>query len=126
MTIILNNLLNINMVDILNDNLGIYKGILAENYVANQLVSSNIPIFYWKSKDDAEVDFLIETINDGIIPVEVKSSDNTQSKSLKVYNELYHPKYMIRISSKDFGYNPESKIKSIPLYTTFLIENLTK
>ena len=55
------------------------------------------------------MDFLIESEKDGVIPIEVKSSDNTQSKSLKVYNELYHPKYMIRISSKDFGYNKETK-----------------
>ena len=121
---VLNNFMNVKMIDILHDNLGIYKGVLSENYVATQLVSNDIPIYYWKSKDEAEVDFLIETINDGVIPIEVKSSENTQSKSLKVYNELYNPKYMIRISSKDFGYNPESKIKSIPLYATFLIKEL--
>ena len=60
------------------------------------------------------------------VPIEVKAAKNTQSKSLKVYNELYNPKYMIRISTKDFGYNPETKIKSIPLYAVFLINNLTK
>ena len=123
---ILNNLLNINMNDILNDNLGIYKGVLAENYVANQLISNDIPIYYWKSQNNTEIDFIIETVNDGVIPIEVKSSDNTQSKSLKSYNDLYKPNYMIRISSKDFGYNPHTKIKSIPLYATFLIKNLTK
>ena len=122
---ILNNLLNVNINDILSDNLGIYKGILAENYVANQLISNDVPIYYWKSQNDAEIDFIIETVTDGVIPIEVKSSDNTQSKSLKVYDELYNPKYMIRISSKDFGFNPKSKIKSIPLYAAFLIKNLT-
>lgn len=122
---VLNNLLNININDILYDNLGIYKGILAENYVANQLISNNVPIYYWRSQNDAEIDFVIETINDGVIPIEVKSSDNTQSKSLKTYFELYNPNYMIRISSKDFGYNPQTKIKSIPLYAAFLIGNLT-
>ena len=123
---ILNNLLNVSINDILNDQLGIYKGIIAENYVANQLISNEIKLFYWKSKEEAEVDFLIETNNDGIIPLEVKAAENTQSKSLKVYNELYNPKYMIRISSKDFGYNSKSKIKSIPLYAVFLIQNLIK
>ena len=42
-----------------------------------------------------------------------------QSKSLKVYDDLNHTKYMMRISTKDFGYNPDSKIKSMPLYATF-------
>ena len=121
---ILNNLLNISINNILSDNLGLYKGILAENYVANELTSSGIPIFYWKSKEEAEVDFLIETNKDGVIPIEVKASENTKSKSLNVYNNLYNPKYMIRISSKDFGFNPNTKIKSIPLYATFLIKEL--
>ena len=83
-------------------------------------------MFYWRSKGEAVVDFLIDTVNDGIIPIEVKAGDNTQSKSLRVYNELYYPKYMIRISSKDFGYNPDTKIKSVPLYAAFLIHTLTK
>lgn len=122
---ILNNLLNISINDILNDNLKIYKGIITENYVANQLLANEIPLFYWKNKQNVEVDFLIET-KDGIIPIEVKSSDNTQSKSLKIYNGLFNPPYAIRMSTKDFGYNPETKIKSVPLYATFLIKDLIK
>ena len=40
----------------------------------------------------------------------------------KIYNEKFNPKYMIRISTKEFGYNSETKIKSIPLYATFLLK----
>lgn len=122
---ILNNLLNISINDVLNDNLKIYKGVITENYVANQLLANEIPLFYWKNKQNVEVDFLIET-KDGIIPIEVKSSDNTQSKSLKIYNGLFNPPYAIRMSTKDFGYNSETKIKSVPLYATFLIKDLIK
>lgn len=122
---ILNNLLNISINDILNDNLKIYKGVITENYVANQLLANEIPLFYWKNKQNVEVDFLIET-KDGIIPIEVKSSDNTQSKRLKIYNGLFNPPYAIRMSTKDFGYNSETKIKSVPLYATFLIKDLIK
>lgn len=122
---ILNNLLNISINDILNDNLKIYKGVITENYVANQLLANEIPLFYWKNKQNVEVDFLIETKN-GIIPIEVKSSDNTQSKSLKIYSTLFDPPYAIRMSTKDFGYNSETKIKSVPLYATFLIKDLIK
>lgn len=122
---ILNNLLNISINDILNDNLKIYKGVITENYVANQLLANEIPLFYWKNKQNVEVDFLIET-KDGIIPIEVKSSDNTQSKSLKIYNTLFDSPYAIRMSTKDFGYNSETKIKSVPLYATFLIKDLIK
>lgn len=79
---------------------------------------------YWQGTRNAEVDFLITTKDDGIIPIEVKADVNTQPKSLNVYNKLYSPKYMIRISAKDFGYNKDTKIKSIPLYATFLIKDL--
>ena len=47
-----------------------------------------------------------------------------QSYFDKSYNDLYKPNYMICISSKDFGYNPDAKIKSIPLYAVFLIKYL--
>lgn len=123
---ILNNLVGITIKDIINDDIKIYKGVITENYVANQLKSSGLDLLYWKGSRDAEVDFLISTSEDGVIPIEVKADDNTQSKSLKVYDELYNPKYMIRISTKDFGYNPETRIKSVPLYAVFLINTLNK
>ena len=37
--------------------------------------------------------------------------------------EKYNAKYAIRISTKDFGYDPKTKIKSVPLYATFLIKD---
>ena len=36
---------------------------------------NGIDLLYWKSQRDAEVDFLINTNNDGIIPIEVKSEE---------------------------------------------------
>ncbi len=121
---IFNRILNNDIKTILLDEMNLYSGIIAENYVANQLKSSGIDLLYWRGTRDAEIDFLITTPNDGIIPIEVKAGENTQSKSLKVYDELYHPNYMIRISSKDFGYNSETRIKSIPLYAAFLVKKL--
>ena len=121
---IFNRLINNDIKTIILDDMKIYKGIITENYVANQLKANGIDLLYWKGNRDSEIDFLITTKDDGIIPIEVKAIDNTQPKSLKVYNDLYHPKYMIRISLKDFGYNPTTNIKSIPLYATFLIKNL--
>ena len=122
---VFNRLVNNDVKTILLDEMKIYKGIITENYVANQLKANGIDLLYWKGNRDAEVDFLITTENDGVIPIEVKADNNTQSKSLNVYNDLYSPNYMIRISTKDFGYNPDSKIKSIPLYATYLIKKLS-
>ena len=117
---ILNNVLKINIQDILTDNISLYKGIIAENFVANQLCSQGHDLYYWKNKNEAEIDFLLYN-NDGIIPIEVKAGNNSQSKSLKVYMDRYKPKYAIRISTKEFGYDKVNKIKSIPLYATFVL-----
>ena len=47
----------------------------------------------------AEIDFVIQ--RDGkLIPIEVKSADNTRAKSLKVYMETYKPDYAIKLSAK--------------------------
>ena len=119
---ILNNILKLNIEDILNDNISLYKGVIAENFVANQLVCNGFDLYYYRSNNTSEVDFLLYT-KDGIIPVEVKAGNATQSKSLKLYIEKFKPKYAIRISTKDFGYDPKTNIKSIPLYATFLIKD---
>lgn len=119
---ILCTILGLSVRDIVTDNISLYKGIIAENFVANQLLCNGFDLFYWKNTATAEVDFLLYTA-DGVIPVEVKSGENTQSKSLKVYMEKYNAKYAIRISTKDFGYDPKTKIKSVPLYATFLIKD---
>ena len=118
---ILNNILKLNIEDILSDNISLYKGVIAENFVANQLVCNGFDLYYYRSNNTSEVDFLLYT-KDGIIPVEVKAGNATQSKSLKLYIEKFKPKYAIRISTKDFGYDPKTNIKSIPLYATFLIK----
>lgn len=116
---LLTSLLEIQYNDILLDNSFLYKGNIAENYVATQLVRNGLSLYYWKSNSDAEIDFILYN-EDGLIPIEVKASDNITSKSLNSYMKQYNPKYAIRISSKNFGF--ENNIKSVPLYATFLIK----
>lgn len=116
---LLTTLLEIQYNDILLDNDFLYKGNIAENYVAEQLVRNGISLYYWKSNSDAEIDFILYN-EDGLIPIEVKASDNITSKSLNSYIKKYNPKYSIRVSSKNFGF--ENNIKSVPLYAAFLIK----
>lgn len=111
---------NVLMDDMLFDNPGIndFKGGLTENYVNNQLIINGLNCFYWTSKNQAEIDF-ITRIGKDIIPLEVKSNENTRSRSLTEYNKKYNPAYSIRISAKNFGF--ENNIKSVPLYAVFCI-----
>lgn len=102
------------MVDEIND----FKGGMAENYVNVQLSMNGYKTYYWESERGAEIDFVIQ--RDGqIIPIEVKSADNTKAKSLKVYMETYKPAYAIKLSSKNFGFEDGKKI--VPLYAAFCI-----
>lgn len=105
----------INNPDIISD---LKIGILAENYVASSLKFNGFDLHYWQS-GTSEVDFLLQSNKGFIIPVEVKASDNTKSRSLNVYIQKNNPKYSIRISSKNFGF--VNGIKSVPLYATFCI-----
>ncbi len=116
---ILLNMLQVKYSDIILDRLTQYKGIIAENYVATQLVASKNQLMYWESGNKAEVDFILYN-NDGIIPVEVKANDHIGSQSLNVYIKRFAPKYAIRISTKNFGFN--NGIKSVPLYAAFLVK----
>ena len=115
---ILRVLTNIDKNEILLDKNFVYKGILAENYIAEILYSKYNEIFYWQLGSEYEVDFLLNIEGD-IIPIEVKASDNTTSKSLNYYVKRFKPKFSIRISTKNFGFN--NNIKSIPLYAAHLI-----
>ena len=116
---ILNTMLKMNVNDIYLNKTFLYKGEITENYVANQLMFNNVDLYYWAVASSSEIDFIIYN-EDGIIPIEVKASDNTQSKSLNEYMKRFKPKYAIRISGKNFGF--ENGIKSVPLYATFLVK----
>lgn len=116
---ILLNLLDIKLNDVILNRLEMYSGIIAENYVAIQLLSNNNKLIYWESGNKAEIDFILYN-DDGLIPVEVKANDNVSSKSLNVYSSRYNPKYSVRVSTKNFGFN--NGIKSVPLYAAFLIK----
>ncbi|MCL2501982.1 MAG: ATP-binding protein [Bacteroidales bacterium] len=95
-----------------------FMGAIAENFVAQTLESKSIPLFYWKSEDTAEIDFVIQ--NEGfVIPVEVKKGLRTRSGSMALFAKKYRPPYAIRISQKNFGF--ENDIKAVPFYAVHCI-----
>ena len=96
----------------------LYRGAITENYVAEELKTNGYDLYYWEATTGSEVDFIIIK-DEKIVPIEVKSSENTKSKSLNSFVKQYKPDYSIRISSKNFGF--ENGIKSVPLYAVFLI-----
>lgn len=111
---------NLEANDILyiTDELNDFKGGMTENYVNVQLTINGYNTYYWESERGAEIDFIIQRAGK-LIPVEVKSADNTKAKSLKVYMDKYNPEYAIKLSSKNFDFEENKKI--VPLYAAFCI-----
>lgn len=93
-----------------------FLGAIAENFVAQELAAKQTPLFYWKSDDTAEIDFVMQKETD-IIPIEVKKGIRTRSRSLSVFLQKYKAPYAIRISQKNIGF--ENNILSVPFYAVF-------
>ena len=95
-----------------------FKGGMTENYVNVQLSINGYHTYYWESARGAEIDFVIQR-EGKLIPIEVKSADNTRAKSLKIYMDTYEPDYAIKLSAKNFAFEDCKKI--VPLYAAFCI-----
>ena len=91
-----------------------YNGAFTENFVATQLVSKGVEnLYYWTSRSDAEVDFIIQKENE-ILPIEVKSGFGKNIKSLRSYADKYNPKRLYRISPRNF--DKSNNFINVPLY----------
>ena len=108
-----------------NTNLKTFKGAIVENYVLNELIQLNKKPYFWRSDNRAELDFVFEE-KGKIIPVEVKSADNTQAKSYKQFCKKYTPDLGYKLSLKNIGKNncEQTATISLPLYLLWNIEKL--
>lgn len=109
-----------------NRNLGVYKGALYENIVAEALVKSGYDLYYYKRDDSTlEEDFFVRTANE-LIPVEVKST-NGKSKSLRtlIDSEKYADIcYGIKLTGSNIGFS--ENIYTFPYFCTFLLKRYLK
>ncbi|MBQ9526208.1 MAG: ATP-binding protein [Fretibacterium sp.] len=94
-----------------------FKGALAENFVMNELRAQGMTPYFWRSGNSAELDFLIEQGGE-VIPIEVKSADNTRAKSFHQFVSRYHPRTGFKVSLKNVGDNRDGDtlVWSLPLY----------
>ena len=109
-----------------NKNLGVYKGALYENFVAEAFIKQGLGLFYYKKENSTlEEDFFVRTQND-LIPVEVKSNGD-QSKSLssliknKNYNDI---SYGIKLG--DFNIGHANNIYTFPYFCAFKMKEYLK
>ncbi len=97
-----------------------FKGALAENYIFVQLKCMGITPYFWRTKADAELDFITDYEGE-LIPIEVKAADNTRAKSLHLFCNRYHPKLAFKSSLKNVGDNMDgdTHVWSVPLYVFY-------
>ena len=104
--------------DIIDGNLGIYKGAIYENIIAEIFTKLNKKLYYFEYKDRIEIDFFIRKDNIATA-IEVKAADNTRSKSMKSIIENWGVKHGIKLSTKNVG--ETEKIDSYPLYMAMFL-----
>ena len=99
-----------------------FNGAFIENFVAQELLYYGYKKqFYWTSRSDAEVDFIIDSSQD-IFPVEVKSGTSRNLKSLRSYSDKYNPKQVFRLSPRNLVQSGD--FTNIPLYAVNVLTNL--
>ena len=109
-----------------NKNLGVYRGALYENFVAEAFIKQGLGLFYYKKENSTlEEDFFVRTQN-CLIPVEVKSNSK-QSKSLssliksKNYRDI---SYGIKLG--DFNVGHANDIYTFPYFCVFKMKEYLK
>ena len=93
-----------------------FKGALTEQYVFQQMKTyKDIDIYYWSADNSSgEIDFIVQ--KEGVItPIEVKSSENLQSKSLSAFIKRHPELKGLRFSMSE--YKEQEWMKNRPLYS---------
>ena len=104
--------------DIIDGNLGIYKGAIYENIIADIFTKSGKKLYYFEHNSKIELDFIIR-YNKVATVVEVKSANNTKSKSMISAIENWNVKHGIKLSTKNVGGTDE--VDSLPLYMAMFL-----
>lgn len=105
--------------EILNGDIGIYKGAIYENIVAEAFIKNGKNLYYFSKSSGFEVDFIIKIKNE-VVAVKVKASNgNAKSLNELLKDEKYEVKRAIKLINGNVGQN--NNIYTIPLYMAFLI-----
>lgn len=90
------------------------SGIFFENFVANELTAKEHKLFYWKGKNSAELEFIVESDNK-LYPIDVKKGRGTLN-SLEKFTNHNKFEFAIKVSKNNYGYNAEQKLLTLPFY----------
>ena len=108
---------------ILNDEAGVNFGAVYENAVAQELKAHGFDLYYFNSKKQGELDFVIKC-DDEILPIEVKSGKNYERHNA-LKNVLASDEYGIRKAYVLCNGNVQVRGKAtyLPVYMTMFIRD---
>ena len=107
--------------DILQGNLGGFKGAIYENLMADTLHKKNQCLYYFQKDSGLELDFLVRMKGE-CVPLEVKAK-SAQAKSAQTvlkHPEKYGVKQIIKFGDYNVGRN--GQLLTLPLYMQFLLD----
>ena len=107
--------------DILQGNLGGFKGAIFENLMADTLHKKEQNLYYFQKDSGLELDFLVRMKGE-CVPLEVKAK-TAQAKSVKTvlsHPEKYKVKHVIKFG--DFNIGREGPLLTLPNYMQFLLD----
>lgn len=104
--------------DIIDGNLGIYKGAIYENIIADILAKKGRKLYYFEYNSTLEVDFFIR-YEKVVTAIEVKSAGNSKSKSLETVMDKYNVKKGIKLAPSNYG--KKNDIDIFPIYMAMFL-----
>lgn len=90
------------------------SGIFFENFIANELSAKGHPLFYWRGRSSAELEFIVES-DSRLYPIDVKKGRGTLH-SLQRFSDHNKFECAIKVSKNNYGYDKEQKLLTLPFY----------
>lgn len=105
-----------------------FKGALAEQFTFQELPKDTSVFYHTFARSKYEIDFLKQSPQGIVYPVEVKSGENLTAKSLSAYCNEYAPRVAVKLSALPFARH--ERVVNVPLYAAGqvdkVIANLTE
>lgn len=107
--------------DILNDNLGIYKGALFEELVACAFHKIDRPLYFFRKPSGLEIDFVIRYKGE-VTLVEVKAKGGKTKSAATIMNDKKHYgiSHLIRLTAQNISQG--EGVLTLPYYLAYLLE----
>ena len=91
-----------------------YKGAFTELFVLTQLITEDLPIYYFSSNDSrVEIDLIVQK-GATVVPIEVKAEENVHAKSLRTFIGKHPELKGLRLSM--MPYQDQEWMENRPLY----------